>query len=259
MAPLTAEQIKAILETATFPITEGVEINAALMQNEERRKYPSIDVQNITGQENLKDFPTKSIGQTFLVHLFYRYRSFGEQHEPDIKTLEDTIFDTLDSASEFAVPGQKVTVTQGWRRDSETFPVHRSHSILTVTTEEIAATDGSGIPGDKITITFPTIGTLVVIALATDDKSINKQLDLTDDADRIFTKISNTDLLVTEVELGNTDEDTMEALVHAGEDISITLTKDSVAKALTVNLTSSISSATREIVQTSIITMDVKN
>ena len=192
MATLTAAEIKTILESPVSPYPdEGVEINAALMQNEERRKYPSIDVQNITGQEDLKDFPTKTIGQTFLVHLFYRYRSFGEQEEPSIKEFEDVIFNTIDQAADFAVPGVKVTVAQSWRRESETFPVHRSHSILTVTAENIEATDSSGIPGDKIDITIDGIGPLTVISLTTDEQSITKELDLTDTAERIFTKISN--------------------------------------------------------------------
>jgi len=257
MATLTAAQIKTILLTGTYP--EEVEINAALMQNEERRKYPSIDVQNITGEETLKDFPSKTVGQTFLVHLFYRYRSFGEQHEPDIKSIEDVIFDTLDAASELAVPGVKISVTQGWRRNSETFPVHRDHSILTVSSEELEATDGSGIPGDKITITFPTIGTLTLISLATDERSINKQLDLADDAERIFTKISNTDLLIVEVELTTTTEPQLETQVHDGDDISVTLTKNGIAQVLTVHLTSMVASATRSEVQSTLVTMDVKN
>jgi len=257
MATLTAAQIKTILLTGVYP--EVVEINAALMQNEERRKYPSIDVQNVTGEENIKDFPSKTVGQTFLVHLFYRYRSFGEQHEPDIKSIEDVIFDTLDAAAELAVPGIKISVSQSWQRNSETFPVHRDHSILTITSEELEATDGSGIPGDKITITFPVIGELVVISLATDERSINKQMDLKEDAERIFTKISNTDLLVVEVELTPTTEPQLETQVHAGDDISVTLTKNSVAQVLNVNLSAMVASATREVVQTTLVTMDVKN
>ena len=78
MATLTAVQIKEILETATYP--GQVRISAALLQNDNRRKYPSIDIQNITGDEQIKKFPTTTLSQTFLVHLFYRYRSFGESH-----------------------------------------------------------------------------------------------------------------------------------------------------------------------------------
>jgi len=257
MPTLTAAAIALILNGATY--TETVQVNAALLQNEERRKYPSIDVQNITGDENLKDFPTKSVGQTFLVHLFYRYRSFGSVHEEDIKKIEDTIFDTLDQDDAFNVPDTKVSVSQSWRRNSETFPVHRSHSVLTVTTVETEATDNEGIPGDKITITFPTIGQLTVISIATDERSINKQLDLQDDAERIFTKISNSDLLIVEVELTPITEPQLESQVHAGDDISVTFTKNLVAQALTVNLTSMIASADRTTVQSTLVSMDVKN
>lgn len=260
MATLTAAQIKTILQGAVYPDAEGIEINAALMQNDERRKYPSIDVQNVTGEETLKDFPTKSVGQTFLVHLFYRYRSFGEQHEPDIKVLEDIIFDTLDAAAEFAVPGQKITVSQSWRRESETFPTRRSHSILTVTSEEIEATDGSGIPGDTIDITFPAplSETFTVISL-TDERNLIKQQDLTDDSLEIFTKIHAAGLVVAEIELTVAQETDLQTLLDAGDDISITLTKNGTPRVLTVNLTSMVSSADRSTVQTTLVTMDVKD
>lgn len=132
MVNLTAAQIKTILLTGTYP--ETVEINAALMQNDERRKYPSIDVQNITGKENLKGFPVSTTGQTFLIHLFYRYRSFGEQEEPNIKLIEDVIYDTIFNDTNFATTNN-LTVAQSWQRGSDTFPVRRSHSTLTVTTE----------------------------------------------------------------------------------------------------------------------------
>ena len=69
MATLTAVQIKAILETATYP--EQVRISAALLQNDNRRKTPSIDIQNITGDEQIKNFPTTTLSQTFFVHLFF--------------------------------------------------------------------------------------------------------------------------------------------------------------------------------------------
>lgn len=257
MAILTAAQIKTILEGAVYP--EEVQINAALMQNEERRKYPSIDVQNITGEETLKDYPTKTVGQTFLVHLFYRYRSFGEQQEPDIKAIEDVIFDTLDADAAFLVPGLKVSVSQGWRRESETFPVHRSHSILTVTSEEIESTDGAGIPGDQIDITFPApSGTFNVIGIIADDRTLQKDLDRLDTGERIFTKINFEGLVSVEVQFNVTDEANIDTLISAGDDIAVTLTKDGTGVPLTVNLTSRVSSTTRQEIQTTIVTMDVK-
>jgi|GEM_PF-5124519 len=173
MTLLTAEQIKAILETATFPITEGIEINAALMQNEERRKYPSIDVQNITGEENVRGFPTSTTGQTFLIHLFYRYRSFGEQHEPDIKTIEDTIYDTIFNDTNFGTDNN-IQVTQNWDRKSETFPVHRSHSILTVSSED------TDFVTNNYTVTIPSLGEVELIAKPVDVDNDNVE-DIIDD------------------------------------------------------------------------------
>ncbi len=256
MVNLTAAQIKAILETAVYP--EEVEINAALMQNDERRKYPSIDVQNVTGDETVKGFPTTILGQRFLIHLFYRYRSFGEQHEPDIKALEDVIFETIDANANFSID-TKITITQSWNRQSETFPVRRSHSILTVQTDDLSSTTGEGVPGDEIDITFPNpLGSFKVVNLTTDDRTNLKDTDRPDDGTRIFTKINFQGLLIVELELSVADESDLDDLINAGDDISVTLTKAGTAIPLTVNLTSRVSSATRETVQTTLVTMDVK-
>lgn len=258
MSTLTAAEIKTILEAATFPANEGIEINAALMQNEERRKYPSIDIQNITGEETIKDYPTRNITQIFLVHLFYRYRSFGEQHEPDIKVIEDIIFNTLDAAGDFAVPGQKVTVTQSWDRKSDTFPVHRSHSTLRVTVEDIDSTDGEGVSGNQVTITFPSpIGTLDVINTITDEAGIIKDLDLTIDSAEIYTKIRNNGLLSLTVAVSVDTEDDIKALFFAGANFSITVTRGGNADVRTANPISIIASGPRTEIQNQVATMDI--
>lgn len=258
MALLTAAQIKAILETAVYPANEGVEINASLMQNEERRKYPSIDVQNVTGEEHIKGYPTKTTGQTFLVHLFYRYRSFGEQEEPGIKVLEDIIFDTIDANANFSTD-IKISVSQSWDRKSETFPVHRSHSILTVSADEITVTEGSGFPGDEMSITFPApLNDFKIISLTQDGRDLLKDLDRLDDGEEVYTKIHIGGLLIVEVQLDFTQETQMEALWSAGKDFSITLTKSGNNRVLLVNPISFVNSATRETVQTTLVSMDIK-
>lgn len=167
MVTLTAVQIKAILETATYP--EPVRISAALLQNENRRKYPSIDVQNVSSEENTRGFPVSTTGQTFLIHLFYRYRSFGESHEPDIKALEDVIYDTIFNNANFQTT-QNLSVIQSWQRNSETFPVKRSHSILTVTTEIAEFVD------NNFTLDVPTVGNVKLIS-----KPINSETDTIED------------------------------------------------------------------------------
>jgi len=241
-----------------YPPSEGIEVNGALMQNDERRKYPSIDVQNITGDEQLKDIPTKTLSQTFLVHLFYRYRSFGEQEEGKIKVLEDIIFDTLDANANFSTD-TKITITQGWRRDSETFPVRRSHSVLTVTADEISSTTGSGIVGDQITILIPTVTPAIkVINVITDEAGVIKDLDLGISSEQIYTKIRNNGVLALEVAVSVATEDLIKTQAFAAQDISVTFTKGGVADVRTVNLNSIIASGTRGEVETQIITMDVK-
>ena len=50
MVLLTAQQIKAHLDGVTFA-NNIKEINAFVRKNEARRKYTSIDIENITGQD----------------------------------------------------------------------------------------------------------------------------------------------------------------------------------------------------------------
>ena len=257
MATLTAVQIKAILETATYP--EQVRISAALLQNDNRRKYPSIDIQNITGDEQIKNFPTTTLSQTFLVHLFYRYRSFGESHESDIKALEDIIFDTLDANSSFSTD-VKLSVTSSWDRRSETFPTRRSHSILRVTADEISATSPStAVSGDQIDVTLPSVGTFKVISTPIDQYGIVKQFDLQDSDEQIFTKIHEFGLLSLEMALSPAQEQTLRTQVIAGNDVSITMNFNGTNRTLLVNYESTAASTSRETVRTTVLTMNVKN
>lgn len=257
MVTLTAAQIKVILETGVYP--ETVEINAALLQNDERRKYPSIDVQNITGDLQIKDFPTTTLGQTFLVHLFYRYRSFGEQEEGGIKAIEDIIFDTIDANANFSTD-VKVSITQGWDRQSETFPVRRSHSVLRVTAEEISATSPStATPGDQIDVTLPSVGTFKTISIPVDQYGLIKQFDLEDTDEQIFTKIHEFGLLSIEMALSPAQEETLRTQLIIGNDVTITLDFNGTTRDLLVHYIDVAASSSREVIRTTILTMNVKS
>lgn len=257
MVNLTAVQIRDILAAAVY--AEPVEVNAALLQNDERRKYPSIDVENITGDQQIKDFPTTTLGQTFLVHLFYRYRSFGEVHEPDIKAIEDVIFSTLDANANFSTD-VKISITQGWNRQSETFPVRRTHSILRVVAEEISSTSPStAVAGDQIDITLPSVGTFKVISTPIDQYGLVKQFDLEDTDEQIFTKIHEFGLLALELALSPAQEETLRTQVNLGNDATIIMDFNGTTRNVLVNYTDTAASTTREAVRTTILTMNVKN
>ena len=154
------------MEAATYP--EDERISSIHLQNDNRRKLPSIDIQNLTGDDQMKDFPISTLSQTLLVYLFYRYRSFGESHESDTRALEDIIFEPLHANSSFST-AVKLSVPSSWDRRSKTFPTPRSHSILRVTADEISATSPStAVSGDQIDVTLPSVGTFTVIATPMD-------------------------------------------------------------------------------------------
>lgn len=252
---LTAEQIKTQLETIsfTFPVKR---INAYVEKNESHRKYTSIDIQNITGEEEIEIVPTTTTKQVFLVHLYYKTRATGADQEPKIKTTEDQIFDSLDALQS---TDENVQVLQSWDRKPETFPLARVHSTIRVTSEAISSTDGQGIVGDNITIELPSpVGTIDVIDVLTDEAGIVKDLDLTT-SEEIYTKIRNSGLLSVSIAVSVSAENNIKSIIFAGEDIPITFTKGGVADARTANLSTITASGPRTEVQKQILTMDVKN
>lgn len=256
MVLLTAAQIAAALDAFTFTIPLK-EINGYVVQDVSRRLYPSIDVANVTGQETLRDVPTTNTNQIYKVILYYRVVGFGNLDEPDIKTLEDEIFGVIDGLQDTTT---KITITESWKREPSVEGTTHVTSTLTVQTDEISSTSGEGIPGDQITITFPApLGTLKVNDLINDSLNAEKDLDKDDEGEEIFSLMHLSGLVDVDVELTTTNESQFDALLAAGTDISITLTKGGVGFVKTANLIGRSNSAPREEIQKTLISMDIKS
>jgi len=253
MVLLTAAAIKVILDAITF--TNNVKaINAFVVQNDSRRKYTSIDIQNITGEEEIEDIQTTTTTQTFLIHLYYRNRGSGEDQEGKIKTTEDQIYNALDAAQ---TTSTKITIQQSWERKSRAFPIQSVVSTLRVTADEISSTSGSGVRGDQITITLPVLGVKTILNLITDDTNIVKDLDRTDTT-QVFTKIKEEGLFNAEIEISTAEETQLRTLFTPGDDFSLTITKNGVDRVVTANPINFINSTPRGQVQTTFISMNIK-
>lgn len=256
MVLLTAAQIAAALDAFAFTISLK-EINGYVVQDVSRRLYPSIDVANVTGQENLVDVPTTNTKQIYKVILYYRIVGFGNLDEPDIKTLEDEIFGVIDGLQDTTT---KITITESWKREPSVEGTTHVKSTLTVQTDEISSTSGDGIRGDQITITFPSpLGTLNVIDLITDSKTREKDLDMDAGGEEIFSLMHLSGLIDVEVELTTTTEPQLDTIMEDENDITITLTKGGTGFVKTANLISRSNSAPREEIQQTIISMDIKS
>ena len=255
MTLLTAAEIKTQLDGVSF--TNNIkEINAFVKKNEARRKYTSIDIENITGQEETEDVPTTTTKQIFLVHLYVRNRSSGDEDESIVKTFEDEIFNSIDALQ---TTDTKVVITQSWDRKSDTFPVVRVHSTLRVTSEEISSTINGGIKGDDVTITLPEpVGTLDVIDVLTDEAAIIQDLDLETDGNRVHTKIRNDGLLSVVVAIDVATQNQIKTIIFAGDDISVTITKGGTGDVRTANLNSLVGSGSRGEILTQILDMDIE-
>ena len=255
MTLLTAQDIKTQLDGVSFT-NNFKEINAFVRKNEASRKYTSIDIENITGREETEDVPTTTTKQIFLVHLYVRNRSSGDEDESIVKTFEDEIFNSIDALQ---TTDTKVVITQSWNRESDTFPVVRIHSVLRVTSEEISSTDGEGIKGDDVTITLPApVGVLNVIDVLTDEAGIIKDLDLETDGKRVHTKIRNDGLLSVVVAIDVPTQNQIKTIIFAGDDISVTITKGGIDDARTANLNSLVGSGSRKDILTQILDMDIE-
>ncbi len=253
MVLLTAQDIATALEGGTYsePLNG---INPYVVEDIGRREYPSVDISNVTSQERFRDVPTAKDKQIYEVRLYYRKTGFGDADEPNVKLLEDEIFNIIDALQ---TTDSKITITESWKREPKNRPTPHVLSVLRVMTEEIFAEDGKGIVGDDVTITLPApAGTIDVIDVLTDDAGILKDMDLTTDT-QVYTKIRNKGLLSVVISVDVDKEDEIKTIVFAGEDISVTFTKGEVADVRTVNLTDIVASGTRKEVQKQVLSMDV--
>ena len=255
MTLLTAADIKAILDAVSFSFNIKA-INDFVVQDENKRLYRSIDIENITAHEETEDVPTTNTKQIYLVTLYARIGGSGSQTEPEVETLEEEIFNAIDAAQGM---DSKVIITQSWDRKHETFPVTRIKSTLRVMTEEISSTDGEGIKGDDVTITLPApVGTINVIDVLTDEAGIIQDLDLDTDANRVHTNIRKDGLLSVVVAIDVPTQNDIKAIIFAGDDISLTITKGGAADARTANLNTLIDSGSRGEILTQILEMDIE-
>lgn len=262
MVLLTAEDIAtALIDNGSYsePLAE---INPYVVEDVGRREYPSIDVDNITGQERLRDVPTSKDKQIYLIHLYYRITGFGDADEPNVKSLEDSIFAVIDALQ---TTDTKISITESWKRTHQTDPTPHIESVLRVTTEEIFSEIDGGIPGDQITVTFPAplSATLEVVNLITDKLEGIKDMDYemtTDGAENeeIYSLIHAHGLLDVMVVITATQEPNLDTLIKNGDDIAITLTKGGQTFPKIANLISRTNSAPRSEIQQTIISMDIK-
>jgi len=262
MALLTAEQIAAaiIADKSTYA-EQLTDVNAYVVMDVLRREYPSVDIENVTGQEKIKDVPTTNQKQTYIVHLYYRTTGFGDADEPDAKALENNIFDTIDALQDTT---SKITITESWKREHLPVPTPHIHSELRVVTDEISSTKVGGSTGDKMTITFPApLGELKVTNLITDLFEANKDMDLSMTsgsnpiAEEIHTLKHLDGLVDVEVVLTPAQELQLDAL-FTGNDMSITITKGTTDFVKTANLITRTNRAQRKAAQTTIVSMDIK-
>ena len=89
--------------------------------------------------------------------------------------------------------------------------------------------------------------------MVNDSLTAEKDLDLVDDGEEIFTLKHLSGLLDVEIELTTTTEPQMDTLIGAGDDISITLTKGGSSFVKTANLITRANSAPRPEIQTTIV------
>lgn len=254
MSLLTAAQIASALEAGTY--TEPLNsINPFVVLDVTRREYPSIDVENITGEEKTKDVPTTNTKQTYLIHLYYRVTGFGDADEPNVKQFENEIFNVIDALQDTQT---KISITESWSREHPVIPTPHIHSTLRVVTDEIAS-DVGGVVGDNITIRFPDpLGVLDVINLITDKLSPEKDLDIDSEGIQIFSNKYLTGILDVNVVITPAQELELDDLLSAGDDLTITLTKGGVQFVKNANLITRVNSSNRKTVQTTLISMDIK-
>lgn len=102
------------------------------------------------------------------------------------------------------------------------------------------------------------MGTFKVISTPVDELGLIKQFDLEQDGEQVFTKIHEVGLLAVEMALTPAQEVTLKDQAILGDDATITLDLNGTNRSMLVNYVDTAASSSREVVRTTILTMDVK-
>lgn len=224
---LTAAAIKTILDALTY--AEPIHI-FDYVRPENRRKYPSIEIDNQGAELRRQDPQIQENSQRFLIHLYYRLRADGSNDIAKEKAIEDVIMAGLEAAT---LAGSKIFVEdKDWNRLYISQPIHYVDSTLTISVTEITSQTGSGRLGANQTLELPGSISLPLLSKPVDDYGITFGEAAADDGKRKVSPMWNTTngLMLFEYESTSSLDSSIETLIDAKAKISVSLKDGAVTR-----------------------------
>lgn len=134
---LTNNQIAEYLSDLDYPVPIRVYDTP---QAEQKRKFPSIEINNIVPTDETENWQTKREQQRFEVHVYMRIKSFESDETNRLGQIEDLIKTELDGVQ---LAGSKIILeNKTWNRQPIQKPVFYYNSVLTVLAVDMEAVEG---------------------------------------------------------------------------------------------------------------------
>lgn len=147
---LTSAQIASYLDPLAYPIPIKLYSNP---QPQNRRKYPSIEVDNNVPQDVEENYEKTTTRQRFQIHIYMRIKMGDTNETVTLENIETLIKTALDGVQ---IAGSVIYLeTKSWNRNKLDQPVTYYDSILTISAEDIASTQAGGVLGSKIQLGLP--------------------------------------------------------------------------------------------------------
>lgn len=180
---VTTAQIKAQLDTIDWAANglPVIQVNTNL-QVPGRRKYPRIDIENVSMTNTQENVRTTTTEQRFLVHAYYKVVGRANDEEAKVSTIEDLVAASLDG---FVLGTERIRIQNfSWdRKTINTIPRH-IETALTLLVEAIDPTNPDAVMGGDITLDTPNITGIKILSKPNDRDNDSTEDILDDTLDR---------------------------------------------------------------------------
>ncbi len=220
---LTSSQLAEYLEEISYPVPIRVMDSP---QPERLRKFPSVEVDNITPRDDTEDYQINKTQQRFVIHIYMRIKAGATEETSLLQTIEDLIRVKIDGVQ---LAGSKIILqTATWNRLPVQGKVYHYDSNLTVSAVDQSAV--TGILGLQQTL---TIGALTLQLFGETGEKGRRYTDRIDDAGaRKINKGPNIGNKFFEFAYTKSIYDTIDALILADNEITVTLTENGTPTAI---------------------------
>lgn len=189
-------------------------------QLEKFRRYPSVEVNNISPQSLDERVDITKESNKFEIYLYYRYNRSMDVETQTIAEIEQVIVTAINNA---VLADKKIILeNKNWNR-SEIAKVHGIKSTLFVTIVETTSTSGTGILGNDVEFSIGNIS-LNVLSLPEITDYVDFVNRFSDDGQKNIVGTTSHGSIFVEYESTQSNQDMIKNIIQSKQNVSATIT-----------------------------------